>query len=906
MARKKQIASSNESGVPITDSGTVTREMTLDFNGLMRILANSLYSEKKVFIRELVQNGHDSILRRENRERQHRGRIDIETRPEEEWISFADNGIGMSSADLHSYLSRIGTSGTSELGRGSEHVSGLVGRFGIGFLSGFIIAARMEVRTRKLGEVEGWLWKNEGGKAYTVEPCIVESAGTTVKVFMKDPVDRMLLEPEEVIKVVREYCDMLRVPIHVNRGAAAVNVQVMPWERDDLNDEEGDLECRVYLARTIRGDSLIETFPVRLTQPFRAGGILYISRLRTFGVRVPRNVLIFQDRMFVTNDAELLPPWAEFVSGIIETAGLTPNAARDGFIKNKAWSQLREALGDLIISGMDKLRETNRKQLSYILKYHDLGIKAACHQHEPFFQKFAHLLEWRVNRLPNHGTEEDAEDMLDVDFLGSGVSFHWRTLPEVLAATPGIDGRPKRLLTFTTTSAANQYFEMANAEGVQVVDASYPFEDDLIAAYAKLPDTPPTELVFVDKQGGGLFKELQSGDQNVRRLAEVMGQVIFPGGTGRLKVEARRFQPSSLPAVLLNAERSRAEQNARQILRDPGSPLHQREISEELLRNARFANAMRMTINAACPFIQNLAQQNSKDPTVRHLMLGVYNSAILYNAEMLTPRNAKVFHDQFGDFMETTLTMISDRSDMQRERDALQHEREALRRASGIEEPSSSHKIIFLMTPFNDDYTRLEDALRVIVEERWGCQLCLARDQVLDPELRASVEAHMRRAHAFLAEVSVGNPNVMYEVGRACALYPHRPMIILSHPRKDTGKVTLPADLDGFLRLDYAQDATTEDMVEHLEKELRKSKSINDLLNDHTLGQFIPALKLKTWSRPFAMPDKAFDLLGGRYSTVQAWKQAKVNDVHEIVAAFGLDADDAANLLKKINRGIGE
>jgi len=144
--------STSSSSTPATIRGVVTNEMTLDFDGLMRILANSLYSEKKVFIRELVQNGHDSIRRREKREADHHGRIDIETRPDEGWISFTDNGIGMSADDLNGYLSRIGASGTKQLGRGDEKVSGLVGQFGIGFLSGFIVAERVEVRTRKFGE----------------------------------------------------------------------------------------------------------------------------------------------------------------------------------------------------------------------------------------------------------------------------------------------------------------------------------------------------------------------------------------------------------------------------------------------------------------------------------------------------------------------------------------------------------------------------------------------------------------------------------------------------------------------------------------------------------------------------------------------------------------------------------
>jgi len=887
-----------------TVSQTETKEMTLDFDGLMRILANSLYSEKKIFIRELVQNGHDGIRRRTKLEPEHHGRIDIETRPEENWISFSDNGIGMSAEDLHSYLSRIGASGTKDLGRGTEQVKGLVGQFGIGFLSGFIVAERIEVRTRKYGETAGWLWENSGGKAYTVKPSEMKAPGTTVKVFVKDPVDRALLEPDYVTGVVREYCDMLRVAIHVNRGTAPVNTQIMPWEHDGLSEDERDIDCKIYLAKNIKGDSLIETFSVRLDEPVQAGGILYISKLRTFGVRVPRNVRIYQERMFVANDAELLPPWAEFVSGMIETSGLTPNAARDGFIKNAAWSKLREEIGDLIIRSLERLAQKDRKQFSYILKYHDLGIKAACHHHEPFFKKFAHLLEWRVNRLPNASPEEDVHDDLDADLRGSGLSFHWRTLPEVLKFTPGEEGRPKKLLTFTTSNAANQYFDMANAEGVQVVDASYPYEDDLIAAYVKLDDVPPIDLVYVDRQGGGLFKDLQAGDQAVRRMAEIMSQTIFPGGSGRLKVEARRFTPTTLPAVLLNAERSRGEQEARQILNDPGAPSSLRTMAEELLRNSRTANAMRMTINAACPFIQRLAELDNRDKDVHHLMLGVYNSAILYNAELLTPRNAKIFHDQFGEFMANNLELIARRAELERERADLEQERQNLRRAQAQDEPVARHRILFLMMPFHKDYQRLENSLRLVVEDRWGCQLCLARDQKHAQELRDNVEAHMRQAHAFIADVSTGNPNVMFEAGRARALYPRRPMILLAHPRKDSGKVDLPADLGGLLRLDYNDQATEGELTEHLDRELRRDISIANLLDDEQRDRYIPAAKLRPWSRPFDLSAAGFDALANRFPTRSAWQGARPDEVHQIVADFGLETEDASLLLNKIHRGI--
>jgi molecular chaperone HtpG len=185
--------------------------------------------------------------------------------------------------------------------------------------------------------------------------------------------------------------------------------------------------------------------------------------------------------MFVVNDAQLLPDWAEFVSGIIDTPILTPNAARDGFIRNAAWRELREELGRLIIAHFEKLRDRDRKKLSYILKWHDLGIKAACYYHDEFFARFANLLEWRVNRGVAPASGEDLED--EQEFRDAGLAFHWRTLPEVLATIPETAGKPRQLLCFTTSASANQYFDMAIAKKVIVVDASYPYEDKLIAAY---------------------------------------------------------------------------------------------------------------------------------------------------------------------------------------------------------------------------------------------------------------------------------------------------------------------------------------------------------------------------------------------------------------------------------------
>jgi len=115
----------------------------------------------------------------------------------------------------------------------------------------------------------------------------------------------------------------------------------------------------------------------------------------------------------------------------------------------------------------------------------------------------------------------------------------------VLETITEVEGKPKQLLCFTTSASANQYFDMAIAKKVMVVDASYPYEDKLIAAYVKLEGVPPLNVVYVDRGGSsGLIRVLQPGDDSVRRLADAMSQVILPGGTSDLKVDAKTLFPA--------------------------------------------------------------------------------------------------------------------------------------------------------------------------------------------------------------------------------------------------------------------------------------------------------------------------------------------------------------------------
>lgn len=877
----------------------ITKQMSFDFDGLIQLLAGHLYSEKKVFIRELIQNAHDGIVRRVAADpsfSRDQGHIDILTdlTATPARIVFRDNGVGMTQDDLEKFLSTLGRSGT-RIAR--EQVPEVIGQFGIGFLSGFVVGARVEVRTRhwQVSVEQARLWKNSGNKDYTIEPCAREEVGTEVTVFLRSAADRGLLHDDAVKNVVRQYADMLRVPIRLNdpgHHRAAINSMIMPWERHGSSEAEVRLDSMVYLEKRVP-DSVLEVIPVRVDPseagdgsepPLHAEGLLYITRTRVIVRDAPRTVRVFLHRMFLCEEAkELLPPWATFVNGIINTSSLTPNAARDNFARDANYTRLRERLGDIIVAHFEHLREQEPSRLSQILAYHDLGIKAACYYHEPFFEKFGHLLEWRINAKSPAARSGSRAGGRRVVVPGVDANQSWATLPDIVESLPqAADGEPKRLSCFSASSSANQFFEMADAAGTTVVDASFPFESQLIARWAERSPTS-LKIVHVDREDDpAVFLDADPvADRSVHVLAQRMSLHIAPGGTGRLRVEARHFSPTSLPAVLKTSEAGQGSVKARDILNDPNAPADLRAMAEQMLQLSRNAD-MRMSINATNPLIRTLASLVVDDPDdedLRDLMLGVYNDAILYNQELMTPHNAKIFHEQFQRLMRKSVEFLRQKQELARGRAEL----DALRRTNTTEPRTRTHLKGFLMTPFADTFDDVRNAVREVVEVRLGCELQSADQRTFADLIRGNVGAHLEDADLYVADVTGANPNVMLELGGVLYARAMRPTVLIAGVARRGDKPQLPVDLEGSVTGCYVTGASPADIADQLEDVFRKHERLARLLEREDRETYVSPATLREWTRDLLRGKGAYSRLSEALPTVSTWAKVERAQLEDLL-----------------------
>ena len=851
------------------------QEMQFDFDGLIQLLAGHLYSEKQVFLRELIQNAQDSVTRRHAIDpRAPEGRIELHADPPNLVLEIRDNGIGMTDEDLEHFLSTIGKSGTRLQ---KQDVAGLVGQFGIGFLAAFLVARRVEVQTKRYDASQGWEWVNEGQKQYELNRISIEQPGTTVRVFLKGPEERGLIYEEELRLLTKSYADMLPTPIYVNGNSDPINLQRMPWELPGLTDLERCHACHLYLEEKMP-DSILEVIPFSLSDQVQASGVLYLTKTRTLGIDIPRSVRLYLRRMFLCDNApDILPKWATFVNGIINAEGLTPTAARDNFIRDEAADRLRQALGELIIQHLEKLHREDPERFRAIQQFHAIGVKAACFYHEDLFTKLAPLLLWRTNGF--------SEERLP------GLRPVWKTLPDILAALPTLENQPKALPCFTDAHSANQYFRMANAADTLVVDASYMFEEPLLEAYSQLPDMK-VRLSYLDREdAGSLFTPLSNQDGlPIKRLADALAHQLQPGGS-RLRVEVRTFHPSDLTAVLRTGERSRAAHRATSWLGDPNVTDELRDMARELLEMSRGASTQ-LILNASNPLIQRLAQQDLSEPGMELLLQGLYHSALIHNGELLTAENTNALHEFMEQVLHHVLRASEAEKDLQVREQALLRMRTSAR--APHTPPPSAHRKALLVTTTDLEPRVLGIALRQLVEDQWGCELFIttvSRPGEIDPQALCE---QLTQVDAVFLNYQDPSTTHWYVLGMVQGQSTGLPVVVLVPSSPDN----LPATLGGVSQAMIVRypEAPEKELSKFLHHRLTECPSLQCLFRVAGRARYLSPQFLAHATK-LSLPFSVFKSLAQAYPTLNGWETVTEEQVSPLLRDY---ASMAPTLLHRI------
>ena len=459
---------------------------------LLDLMINSLYRDKEIFLRELVSNAADAcdklrysaIARPELMGDDTSLSVTIKPEKRKRLLVVADNGIGMSRDELIENLGTIARSGTEAFvkrmaedggagGRENE-AAGLIGQFGVGFYSAFMVAERVEVATRKAGEEEGWRWRSDGAGSFSVAPEPEAARGTRIALHLRKDAGEFL-EPARLRTVVKAYSDHVGLPIWLENQDGQkemINEGSALWSRPRNEIDEAQYREFYHHIAHMPGDPW-HTIHLRAEGRIEYTALLFVPDSRPFDLFDParrHRVRLYVKRVFITDECEgLMPSWLRFMRGVVDTSDLALNVSRETLQHDPILAKIRAGLIKRVFSELGK------------------RAKKSPEEYGAFWENFGAVLK--------EGLYEDAEQkdrlLPLVRFQSVGGGDRWLSLDEYVAAMPEgqeaiyyVSGEDARALR------RSPQIEGFRARGIDVLLMADPVDQfwlPAVGAYAEKP-----------------------------------------------------------------------------------------------------------------------------------------------------------------------------------------------------------------------------------------------------------------------------------------------------------------------------------------------------------------------------------------------------------------------------------
>ncbi|MBZ3917006.1 molecular chaperone HtpG [Streptomyces acidiscabies] len=357
---------------------TETFEFQVEARQLLQLMIHSVYSNKDVFLRELVSNASDALdklrldkLRDDSLDADTTDlHIRIELDKDARTLTVRDNGIGMSYDEVGKLIGTIANSGTAaflkelkEQDGEEDEVEGLIGQFGIGFYSGFMVADEMTLLTRRAGESAGTRWSSRGEGTYTLESVDDAPQGTAVTLHLKeaDPDNQLhdYTAAWTVKQIVKKYSDFITWPIRLDAEEEPLNSMKALWarSRDEVTDDEYH-ELYKHVSHDWRAP--LETIRLQAEGTFEYQALLFLPEhaphdLFTRDYR--RGLQLYVKRVLIMDDCEaLLPPYLRFVKGVVDAADLSLNVSREILQQDRHILMIQRRLAKKLLSSVKEMR----------------------------------------------------------------------------------------------------------------------------------------------------------------------------------------------------------------------------------------------------------------------------------------------------------------------------------------------------------------------------------------------------------------------------------------------------------------------------------------------------------------------------------------------------------------------
>jgi molecular chaperone HtpG len=531
---------------------------------LLDIVARSLYSDKEVFLRELISNASDACdkLRyaalTDKKMAAIAGetyQIDLTIDKKAKTLTVSDNGVGMSRDELNDLLGTIARSGTQafaeQLSDDKDADMSLIGQFGVGFYSAFMVADKVEVLTRRAGEDNAWLWESDGKGTYTIDETARATCGTDIILHLSKK-EKEFLEPERIRNVVKTYSDHVGVPVNLVNGdeTETLNSASALWvrEKKDITDDQYK-EFYHHVAHAF--DEPWMTMHNSVEGVLSYKNLLFIPTMQPFDLFNPErkaNIKLYVNRVFITDDCEeLVPSYLRFLRGVIDSEDISLNISREMLQRDPMLAKIRKGVVKRVLGELKKKAEKKPEEFATFWSSFGAVLKEGIYEDFENRDKVLEISRFRTTE--NDGLSSLAEYVERMKDGQDAIYFITGEDEASVARSPQLEG--------------------FRAKGVEVLLLTDPIDDFWMQSVTEFQEKP---FKSVTRAGGDLDNMDGDGkDEDEKKKDETPG---MDGLVARIKVAlgdaVKDVRPSSRltdSAVCLVADDGDMDMNLERILK---------------------------------------------------------------------------------------------------------------------------------------------------------------------------------------------------------------------------------------------------------------------------------------------------------------------------------------------------
>jgi len=468
-------------------------QISIHTENIFPIIKKSLYTDHEIFLRELVSNGVDAIakLKMVARTGEYSGdvtnpEIEIKIDKDSQSISITDNGIGMTADEIKKYINQVAFSSAEEFiekYKGSDN-DAIIGHFGLGFYSSFMVAKKVEIDTLSYQEgAEAVHWSCDGSPEFEISDSTRTERGTTITLTLQDE-EKEYIEATRIKQLIKTYCDFMPVPIKFE--GEEVNKHKAIWRESTQNVAKDDyLELYRHLY-PFQEDPLLWVH-LNTDYPFIVNGILYFPKLKPDVDVTQGNIKLFCNQVFVTDHCEeIIPKFLMPLRGVIDSTDIPLNVSRSSLLSNRTVRRIADYIAKKV---GDRLKELYRDERDkYISGWQDVGtfVKFGALNDDKFKKQVEDIIIFRSTAQLNQGetTETETKPAVEVQAEGEDVwqevasdtsedkntdqqGFYYTTLKEYLERNK--ERHENRVYYCTEPASQATYVELHKNQGLEVL-----------------------------------------------------------------------------------------------------------------------------------------------------------------------------------------------------------------------------------------------------------------------------------------------------------------------------------------------------------------------------------------------------------------------------------------------------